>query len=63
MNSECVLCKAHVIIVSDKCDPNIITSMHIDHAYTLDEAIKKAQDLKGKDTKITIIPDGISVIF
>ena len=58
-----ILCKAHVIIVSDKCDPNIITSMHIDHAYTLDEAIKKAQDLKGKDTKITIIPDGISVIF
>ena len=58
-----ILCKAHVIIVSDKCDPNIITSMHIDHAYTLDEAIKKAQDIKGKDKKITIIPDGISVIF
>lgn len=58
-----ILCKAHVIIVSDKCDPAIIKAMHIDHAYTLEEAINKAQELKGKDKKITIIPDGISVIF
>ena len=58
-----ILCKAHVIIVSDKCDPEIIKAMHIDHAYTLEEAINKAQELKGKDKKITIIPDGISVIF
>ena len=58
-----ILCKAHVIIVSDKCNPAIIKAMHIDHAYTLEEAINKAQELKGKDKKITIIPDGISVIF
>ncbi|MBQ8292510.1 MAG: nickel-dependent lactate racemase [Bacilli bacterium] len=58
-----ILCKAHVIIVSEHCDPAIIKGMHIDHAYTLDEALNKARELKGADKKITIIPDGISVIF
>lgn len=57
-----ILTKAHVIIVSDKCDPAIITAMHIKHAYTLDEALAKASELVGTNKKITIIPDGISVI-
>lgn len=57
-----ILCKANVIIVSDKCDPKIITDMHIKHAYTLDEALEKARSIVG-NKKITIIPDGISVIF
>ena len=57
-----ILCKANVIIVSDKCDPAIITGMHIKHAYTLDEALTKAREIVGEDKKITIIPDGISVI-
>ncbi len=58
-----ILCKANVIIVSDKCDPNLITNMHIIHAYTIEEALNKAYAIVGKDKKITIIPDGISVIF
>ncbi len=57
-----ILTKANVIIVTDKCDPKIITNMHIMHAYTLDEAINKAYSLVGKE-KITVIPDGISVIL
>ncbi len=57
-----ILCKATVIIVSDKCDPKIITDMHINHAYTLEEALNKARSIVGFDKKITIIPDGISVI-
>ena len=57
-----ILCKATVIIVSDKCDPSIITGMHIKHAYNLDEALVKAREIVGQDKKITIIPDGISVI-
>lgn len=57
-----ILCKANVIIVTDKCDPKIITDMHIKHAYTIDEAIKMAEVIVGSDKKITIIPDGISVI-
>jgi nickel-dependent lactate racemase len=57
-----ILTKANVIIVTDKCDPKIITDMHIMHAYTLDEAISKAYSLVGKE-KITVITDGISVIL
>lgn len=57
-----ILCKANVIIVSDKCDPNIITSMHIMHAYNIEEALAKARAIVG-NKKITVIPDGISVIF
>lgn len=57
-----ILCKANVIIVSDKCDPKIITDMHIMHAYNIDEALDKARAMVG-NKKITVIPDGISVIF
>ena len=58
-----ILCKAHVIIVSDKCDPKIITDMHIDHAFNIEEAIEKAYGIVGNDKKIVVIPDGISVII
>ena len=57
-----ILCKATAIIVSDKCDPKIITDMHIKHAYTIKEALKIARSVVGEDKKITVIPDGISVI-
>ena len=57
-----ILCKANVIIVSKHCDPKIITDMHILHAYTIEEALSKAYEIVGKDKKVTIIPDGISVI-
>ncbi len=58
-----ILCKATVIIVTDKCDPKIITDMHIKHAYTIYEALEKAYNIVGKDKLVTVIPDGISVIF
>ena len=57
-----ILCKAHVIIVSKHCDPEIIKAMHIKHAYNIDEALSLAESIVGKDKKVTIIPDGISVI-
>ena len=57
-----ILCKATAIIVSKHCDPNIIKGMHIEHAYTIEEALEKAENIVGKDKQITIIPDGISVI-
>ena len=37
--------------------------MHIKHAYTLEEALEQAKNILGKESKVTIIPDGISVIF
>lgn len=58
-----ILCKANVILVSDKCDPSIISSMHILHASKIEEAIEKAYEIVGGKKPITVIPDGISVIF
>ena len=56
-----ILCKANVIVVSKDCDPKPFTDMHMMHAYTLEEAIQKAEELVGKK-QITLIPDGIAVI-
>ncbi|MDF2910228.1 MAG: hypothetical protein K0Q56_1109 [Sporolactobacillus laevolacticus] len=57
-----ILSKHHVIVVSDLVDPNLITSMHMELALTLDEAMEKAFARKGKDAKVTVIPDGLGVI-
>ena len=56
-----ILCKAKVIVVSKDCDPKLFTDMHMMHAYTIEEAIEKAEKLVGKK-QITLIPDGIAVI-
>ena len=57
-----ILSKATVIIVTDKCDEKIIHDMHMKHAKNIDEALAMARNIVG-NKKITIIPDGISVIF
>ncbi len=51
-----------VIVVTDQCDPKMLTDMHLQHATTFDEALNKALELKGKDASITVIPDGVSVV-
>ena len=57
-----ILTKCTVILVSKHCDPQMIKDMHINHAFTLEEAMEKAEAIMGKDSKITVIPDGIAVI-
>jgi nickel-dependent lactate racemase len=49
-------------MVTDMCDPEIIKNMHMDHAYTFEEALNKAFNIKGNDAKVAVIPDGVSVI-
>ena len=51
-----------VILVTDMCDPEMIVNMHMQHAFTFEEALKRAFEIKGKDAKITVIPDGVSVV-
>ncbi|MGC6174514.1 nickel-dependent lactate racemase [Lacrimispora sp. 38-1] len=51
-----------VILVSDLCDPEMIKKMHMQHAYTFDDALKKAFEIKGADANITVIPDGVGVV-
>lgn len=57
-----VLKKARVIYVSNAPD-ELVTDMHMIPAPSIDEAIKKADEiLKKQNSKITVIPDGVSVI-
>jgi nickel-dependent lactate racemase len=52
----------HVIMVSDLIQPEIITNMHMEHAKTFDEALRRAYELQGKSAKVAVIPDGLAVI-
>ncbi len=57
-----ILEKYTVIMVTDQCNPEMIKNMHMKHAYNFDEALKMALEIKGKDSKVVVIPDGVSVI-
>ncbi|WP_129595904.1 nickel-dependent lactate racemase [Anaerophilus nitritogenes] len=57
-----ILSKHRVIMVTDLCDPQMIKAMHMEHAYTFEEALNRAFRIKGADAKVGVIPDGVSVI-
>jgi nickel-dependent lactate racemase len=57
-----MLDKYTVIMVTDMCDPQMIKSMHMEHASSFEEALKRAYEIKGNDAKAVVIPDGVSVI-
>ena len=57
-----MLDKYTVIMVTDMCDPQMIKNMHMEHASSFDEALKRAYEIKGNDAKAVVIPDGVSVI-
>jgi len=40
----------------------MIKSMHMEHAFTFQQALKRAYEIKGNDAKVVVIPDGVSVI-
>jgi nickel-dependent lactate racemase len=57
-----VLKHAKVVYVSDAPD-DMVSDLHMIPAHSVEEAIAKADDILGKkDSKITVIPDGVSVI-
>lgn len=58
-----ILSEYTVIFVTDMCDPNMIKSMHMKHAYTFDEALKLAYDIKGTDAEVVVIPNGVGVVI
>lgn len=51
-----------VILVSDLVDPKLVFGLHMELTSTVDEALKKAFALKGKDAKVAVIPDGLGVV-
>lgn len=57
-----MLNKYTVILVTDMCNPTMIKNMHMEHALTFEEALNRAYELKGRDAKVAVIPDGVSVI-
>ncbi|MFQ9309029.1 MAG: nickel-dependent lactate racemase [Paraclostridium sordellii] len=57
-----ILEKFTVIMVTDLCNPQMIKNMHMKHASRFEEALQMAFDIKGKDAKVAVIPDGVSVI-
>ncbi|MGL5315993.1 MAG: nickel-dependent lactate racemase [Peptostreptococcaceae bacterium] len=57
-----ILEKYTVIMVTDECNPEMIKNMHMNHASNFEEALNMALDIKGKDSKVVVIPDGVSVI-
>ena len=54
--------KHPTIIVSDQCDQALIENMYFMAARTLPEAMTKAEGIVGAQAKVTVIPDGVSVI-
>jgi len=57
-----ILSKHRVILVSDLCDATLIGNMGMEHAATLQDAIRRARDRAGEGARFTVIPDGVSVI-
>ena len=57
-----ILSRHQVIMVSDLIDPGIVRSMHMEHASSFEEALKRAYDAQGENAKVAVIPDGLAVI-
>ncbi len=57
-----ILLRASVIYISEAPD-NIISDMHMIPAHSIEEAMKRAKELLGReDVTVTAIPDGVAVI-
>ncbi|MDQ0203363.1 nickel-dependent lactate racemase [Pectinatus haikarae] len=57
-----ILVHHHVILVSDLIDPEIAHNLHMETAENFEQALARAFELQGEDARITVIPDGLSVI-
>lgn len=57
-----VLIKHTVIMVTDQCNPDLITGMKMLRATSFEEALEMAFWIKGRDARITVIPDGVAVV-
>ena len=57
-----VLSRHHVIMVSDLVKPELVTGMHMEHARTFGQALRRAYVLQGQDAKVAVIPDGLAVV-
>lgn len=60
-NKNSYVCKSSLWV--SEIPDDIIEKMHMTPAHSIEDAIRKAKRILGKeDIKITAIPDGVSVI-
>ena len=57
-----ILSKFTVIMVTRDCDHRMLQDMHLQTASSINEALEKAFAITGKEAKVAVIPDGVSVI-
>ena len=57
-----IMAKHHVILVTHDCPHSLLEEMHLKAASSMEEALRLAETLTGKDSTISVIPDGVSVI-
>ena len=51
-----------MIMVTRDCDHRMLQNMHLQTASSINEALEKAFAITGKEAKVAVIPDGVSVI-
>ena len=56
-----ILCRNHVIVVTRDGDHAMLRAMGLESATSLEEALAMATEKTGHDSKIAVIPDGVSV--
>jgi len=56
------LIRYRIILVSSGLDPRTLEKMNFIPAATVEEALEKAREMKGPGARVTVIPDGVSVI-
>lgn len=57
-----ILKKHKVILVTTYLGRETVEKANMIHASSLDEALEKAYQLKGRNAKVVVIPDGVSVL-
>lgn len=58
-----IMLSHEIIVVSDHLTAEQAERANMRHADTLNEALAMAQDIKGRDAQVVVIPDGMSVII
>jgi nickel-dependent lactate racemase len=57
-----ILNQHHVIMVSDLIQPEIVANMHMEHARTFEDGLRRAFAMQGNTARVSVIPDGLAVI-
>lgn len=57
-----ILHKHKMILVSTFLDEETVKKCNMIPAKTVDEALEKAYEIKGRDAQVVVIPDGVSVL-